>query len=82
MQTVTTDVNGSVSVKLTADPSLPATIQGDILTMDPQDSAGTTYTSATTGVIGATQVYKWVCGSTAKGTSTALTKYLPGSCRG
>ena len=82
VQTVTTDANGSVSVKLTTDPSLPLAIQGDILTLDPEKSDSTTYDASATGVIGATQVYKWVCGSTAKGTSTALTKYLPGSCRG
>ena len=38
----------------------------------------------TAGVIGSTQVYKWVCGSTSTtpATSSNLTKYLPGSCRG
>ena len=81
---VTTDVNGSISVKLSTDASLPAAIQGDILAMIPQNSAGTTYTASSSGVIGATQIYKWTCGSTSTtpGTSSNLTKYLPGSCRG
>ena len=84
VQTVTTDLNGSISVKLTTDPSLPTAIAGDTLTLVPQDSGGVTYVAATAGVIGATQIYKWTCGSTATtpATSSALTKYLPGSCRG
>ena len=79
--TVGTDQNGSISVKLTADPTLPATIQGDTLTLVPQKADSTTLTSAS---VGSTQIYKWACGSTATtpATSTNLTKYLPGSCRG
>ena len=77
---VTTDKNGSVSVTVSSDSSLPSTINGDVLTLVPQDSSGTTLT----GAVGSVQVYKWVCGSTATpgNTSTALVKYLPGSCRG
>ena len=84
VQTVTTDANGSIMVKLTADPSLPATITGDVLTLVPQKSDSTTYDASATGVIGSTQIYKWTCGSTATtpATSANLTKYLPGSCRG
>jgi type IV pilus assembly protein PilA len=84
VKSVTTDANGSISVTLSSDASLPTTIQGDVLTLVPQDSSSTTYNSGTSGVIGATQIYKWVCGSTATtpGTSANLTKYLPGSCRG
>jgi len=81
---VTTDANGSISVKLSTDPSLPGTITGDVLTLVPQSSGSSTYNSATAGVIGSTQVFKWVCGSTSTtpATSSNLTKYLPGSCRG
>ena len=79
---VGTDANGAISVKLSTDTSLPATITGDVLTLVPQNSSSTTYSSSTAGVIGNTQVYKWTCGSTAAGTSSNLTKYLPGSCRG
>ena len=81
---VTTDANGAITVKLSADPSLPGTITGDILTLTPEDSTSAVYVSSTAGVVGATQVYKWVCGATAApgATSTNLVKYLPGSCRG
>jgi len=81
---VTTDANGSISVKLSADPSLPTAIQSDILTLVPQSSSSATYVASTSGVIGSTQIYKWICGSTATtpATSSNLTKYLPGSCRG
>ena len=77
---VNTDLNGSISVTLRNDPSLPSAISGDVLTLVPQNSSGTT----PPGTVGQTQVYKWVCGSTSTtpATSTALTKYLPGSCRG
>jgi len=81
---VTTDGNGSISVKLSTDGSLPTAIQSDILTLVPQSSSSATYVASTSGVIGSTQIYKWVCGSTATtpATSGNLTKYLPGSCRG
>ena len=81
---VSTDANGSISVKLSSDPSLPTTITGDVLTMVPENSSGVTYNASTPGVIGATQIFKWVCGSstTTPATTSNLTKYLPGSCRG
>ena len=65
---------------VSSDSSLPSTINGDVLTLVPQDSGGTTLT----GAVGSVQVYKWVCGSTTTtpATSANLTKYLPGSCRG
>jgi type IV pilus assembly protein PilA len=77
-------VNGVISVKVSSDTSLPTPIQGDILTLVPVDSGSAVYNTATTGVMGNTQVFKWVCGSTAApgATSSALVKYLPGSCRG
>ena len=80
---VNTDANGSIKVTLSTDGSLPSTITSDVLTLVPQSSTGT-LNASTAGVVGATQVYKWVCGSTATtpSTSSALLKYLPGSCRG
>ena len=62
---VTTDGNGAISVKLSSDASLPTTIQGDTLTLTPEDSTSAVYVSSTSGVVGATQVFKWVCGATA-----------------
>jgi type IV pilus assembly protein PilA len=84
VSSVGTDPNGVVSVKVSSDTSLPTAIQGDTLTLVPTNSAGGVYNTAATGVMGNTQVFKWVCGSTAMpgATSTALVKYLPGSCRG
>ena len=81
---VTTDGNGTITVKVSSDTSLPTTITGDTLTLVPEDSTGAVYAVGTAGVIGSTQVYKWVCGSTAApgATSSNLVKYLPGSCRG
>ncbi|MFL6629589.1 MAG: pilin [Vitreoscilla sp.] len=81
---VTTDQNGAIAVKLSADPSLPAAIAGDVLTLTPENSSGQVYVSSAANVVGATQIYKWVCGATAApgATSSNLVKYLPGSCRG
>ena len=84
VQQVNTDANGTITVKVSTDSSLPTAIQGDTLTLVPTNSAGAVYVVATAGVIGNTQIYKWICGSTAApgNTSTNLVKYLPGSCRG
>jgi type IV pilus assembly protein PilA len=80
---VNTDSLGAITVTLSADAGLPSAIRGDVLTLSPVSSAGTAYT---TGQIGSTQVFKWVCGSTSSSagpaTSSNLTKYLPASCRG
>jgi hypothetical protein len=73
-----------VLVTLSADAALTAAgINANVLTLIPANSAKTALT-ATTSTVGATQVYQWVCGSTtlAPATSSALPKYLPGSCRG
>ncbi len=79
---VSTDANGAVSVKVSSDPSLPAAIMGDTLTLVPADSAGANVKPP----VGSVQIYKWVCGATAGSltplTDSALSKYLPGSCRG
>ena len=84
VSTVTTTVNGAVEVTLSADPALTAAgINANVLTLIPADS-GKNALAASSTTIGATQVYQWVCGSTtlAPATSSALPKYLPGSCRG
>ena len=81
---VVTDPNGMISVKVSSDGSLPAVIQGGTLTLTPVDSTNAVYNSNGTNVMGNTQVFKWSCGATAApgNTSSALVKYLPGSCRG
>ena len=79
---VSTDLNGAISVKVSSDPSLPAAIQGDTLTLVPATSSGTNVTPP----VGSVQIYKWVCGATTGSllptTDAPLSKYLPGSCRG
>jgi type IV pilus assembly protein PilA len=82
VQSVTTDANGAITVTVSStEPSLPTAIKGDKLSLVPQDSGSTTYSSTQ---VGSTQIYKWTCGATTgtPSTDTALTKYLPGSCRG
>jgi type IV pilus assembly protein PilA len=81
---VSTDADGAITVKISSDSSLPTAIQGDVLTLSPVDAGRAVYNATTSGVVGATQVYQWVCGSTtiAPKTDTAMQKYLPGSCRG
>ena len=76
---VATNAVGGVTVTVSSSTTvgLPSTILGDTLTLLPQDSSGNAYSSS---LIGTTQIFKWTCGST--GTSSALVKYLPGSCRG
>jgi len=82
---VNTTADGLVEVTLSGDAALvAANINGNILTLFPADSNKAQITASST-TIGATQVYQWVCGSTALGTvktATTLPKYLPGSCRG
>jgi type IV pilus assembly protein PilA len=75
---VSTTTAGRITVVLSADASLSAAA-GTSLTLVPTDSTGTALTAAG---IGSTQVFAWRCGTQADGTSTALAKYLPGSCRG
>ena len=70
---------GNIIVQLSGDPGLPSTITGKNVSLVPVDSSGNAYT---TSAIGSTQVYKWVCGDTTKGTDSVVTKYLPASCRG
>jgi type IV pilus assembly protein PilA len=77
VQTVLTNQDGLISVLLATDTSLSGAA-GQTLTLQPMSSSG----KLVSGSIGSTQVYQWRCGATADGTSTALQKYLPGSCKG
>ena len=76
VSTVTTDVNGVITVLMTADPSLQAAASKSIV-LTPQDSTGATLSPS---VIGQTQVYQWSCKPLAAD-QTVLQKYLPGSCK-
>ena len=78
VSTVVTDVNGKITVTLSADPSL-STAASTTLTLVPMASAAVALTTAS---VGATQVFQWRCGLIADGTSAALQKFLPGSCKG
>ena len=78
VSTVTTLATGKVSVLLSNDTSL-STAAGTTLTLVPLDSAGAALAAAS---IGATQVFSWRCGATGDGTTAALQKFLPGSCKG
>jgi type IV pilus assembly protein PilA len=72
---VTTDANGGISVVAQAIDS--TNIDGNKVTLIPADTSGAalTYTGASQ------TINRWVCGSTALGT-TIPAKFLPGSCRG
>jgi type IV pilus assembly protein PilA len=78
VSTVTTDAAGKITVLLSNDTSLSAAA-GTSVTLVPTDSANAALTAAS---IGSTQVFAWRCGLAADGTSAALAKYLPGSCKG
>jgi len=76
---VATTANGKISVTLSAAADLQ-TAASTVLTLVPLDSTSAPLAAAS---VGNTQVYAWRCGNvTTDGTSAALTKYLPGSCRG
>ena len=79
VNTVKTDASGSIFVALSSDASLGAAAS-NVLTLVPLASDGTTALSST--AIGSTQVFGWRCGKSSDGTSSTLSKYLPGSCRG
>ncbi len=77
---VTTDADGMITVTTSGDTSLTnAGIANMPLTLTPLKT-GTTKMASSTDM--GTQVFGWRCGSTTDGTNAALTKYLPGSCRG
>ena len=72
---VSTDNNGVVTV-LTATTGELSGASNTSLQLIPYSSAATTMAATDVGK----QVFKWVCGGGT--TSSALLKYLPGSCRG
>ena len=79
----TTD-DGAIGILLSADPAMvSAGLNGAVLTLFPANSAKVAYV-ASASTIGSTQIFQWVCGSTTMLpiTTPALSKYLPGSCRG
>jgi len=77
VNTVTTNGNGEIIVKAQGTGS--AGIDGNVLSLEPQDANGNTLTSASVP----TGVGHWRCGSTAAATPTSIgSKYLPASCRG
>ena len=78
VSTVVTDVDGKITVTLSADTSL-STAASTTLTLVPMASATVALAAAS---IGATQVFQWRCGLIADNTSAALQKFLPGSCKG
>ena len=75
VKSVQTDANGAISVK--AQNIDPANIDDKVVTLVPADASGNAMTYSGT----AQAVNRWICGSTAMGT-TINAKYLPGSCRG
>ena len=80
VQKVATSDTGVITIKTTADPSLPADAQGAEFALVPADSSGTAITAATAnGVV----INRWKCGPTAVTglTKPMPTKYLPGTCR-
>jgi len=70
---VATDTNGKIIVEAR---NIGPGIDGSILTMVPADATGAALTYAPYA-----RLDRWVCGSSAMGT-TIEPKYLPGSCRG
>ena len=72
---IQTDVNGKIIV--TAQGIDDTFINGKDVTLVPADASGNALTYTSGGIA----VNRWVCGSTAHGT-TISSKYLPGSCRG
>ncbi|MBC5782791.1 pilin [Ramlibacter sp. USB13] len=71
---VLTDANGRIFVTPT---EIASDLNGTTVSLVPADSGGgaMTYTNS------AQTINRWLCGSTALGTTTPP-KYLPGSCRG
>ena len=77
---VSTSANGKITVLLATDANNLGAASNTSLTLTPMSSSTATLAAAS---VGSTQVYGWRCGNQATdGTSSALLKYLPGSCRG
>lgn len=76
VDSITTTNGGRITVLMTAAADLPAAIQSASLTLIPNSAAATPVVNGDVGI----QVHSWTCGGT--GTTAALLKYLPGSCKG
>jgi type IV pilus assembly protein PilA len=77
VSTVHTTADGAISVLFVTDNSLSGASATSLTLVPMSSTAVMTSTS-----IGGAQVYKWRCGNTTDGTTAALQKYLPGSCKG
>ena len=64
-------------IEVTAQNIDPTNIDDKLVTLVPADASGTALVYSTGGIA----INRWVCGSSAFGTTVAA-KYLPGSCRG
>ena len=71
---ILTDTSGKIMVTAS---NISSDINGTTVTLVPADSSG----AAMTYSGGAQTINRWICGSTAMGTTTPP-KFLPGSCRG
>jgi type IV pilus assembly protein PilA len=69
---VTTDVNGVVTVTSSSASDLPATVQSKTITLTPTNATGTALTTSSIP----TQVASFKCAP-----GTMPSKYLPGSCK-
>jgi type IV pilus assembly protein PilA len=78
---IETSDDGKITVTTSADSALQnAGIGTKKLTLTPLSNATTPMVNS---AVGSSQVWGWRCGDTGTdGTDTALSKYLPGSCRG
>jgi type IV pilus assembly protein PilA len=72
---VATDAAGMISV--TAQGFGDTNIDDKVVTLKPSSSSSSMVAPAAGGTVAS-----WRCGSTTDGTSTTLTKFLPGSCKG
>jgi type IV pilus assembly protein PilA len=74
---VATAADGTITVTVAAGSFNDTNIDGKFVTLKPFSSAGYTGTPVAGGSIAV-----WRCGSVTDGTSTTITKFLPGSCKG
>jgi type IV pilus assembly protein PilA len=77
VSTVKTDVNGVIMVTLNTLPELQGASAGQ-LTLTPYVSQAAP--AVATG-IGSTAIFRWICAPVG-GSTAAITRYLPGSCKG
>ena len=80
VQTITTDVNGKVSVAVQGF-AASTSINGTVVTLVPLKNPGGVSAPMAAADVGGTTVFGWRCGNNNDGT-TLNPKFLPGSCRG